>query len=209
MDNNKKVKARNYNFQSVQGISQNQLQQHYKLYDGYIKNLNLIMSESRDASDYQNSNATFSPMRSLKKGETYALDGVKLHELYFENMTNSSGSASNSLLALIRRDFISYENFLNYFKQAGLAVRGWVVVVIDPRTDSLEIIGQDAHDEGPIWDACPLLVMDVYEHAYMIDFGIDRSAYIDTFIKNINWNVVNDRLNKYMRLKAAESYRFL
>ncbi len=209
MEINKSIAPKKFDFRTVKDISLNQLDQHYQLYKNYVNQFNEINSKSRSASDYPNSNTTFSPMRSLKKGETYALDGVKLHELYFENITNSSCCASGEILAFINRDFLNYNNFIDYIKSAALAMRGWVVVTIDPLTDSIQIIGQDSHDDGAIWLSYPLLVLDVYEHAYMIDFGIDRKAYINAFIKNINWDVVNNRLKQYLRMKVAEAYRFI
>ncbi|WP_040214735.1 superoxide dismutase [Clostridium polynesiense] len=204
MDINRKIAPKRYDFKSVENISSDQLQQHYKLYIGYINKFNEINSESRNASDYPDSNPTYSKMRCLKLGESYALDGVKLHELYFENLTNHSCCASKELMALINRDFINYDNFIEYFKNAALAMRGWVILTIDPLTDSLLVIGCDAHDVGAIWNSYPLLVLDVYEHAYMIDFGIDRKAYINAFIKNINWNVVNKRLQQYLNMKNSQ-----
>lgn len=75
----------------------------------------------------------------------------------------------------------------------GLAMRGWVVLVWDFIDEALHIIGQDAHDVGSTINTVPLLIMDVYEHAYMIDYGIDRKAYIEVFIQNINWGIVEER----------------
>lgn len=209
MERIKTLTPKNYNLSSVRDISLNQIQQHYELYKRYVTQFNEMNSMTRKASAYPSPNTTNIPMRSLKKGETYALDGVKLHELYFENMTNSGGAPSNEMNRIINRDFISYENFINYIRNAALSMRGWVVVAMDPLTEELLIIGQDAHDDGPIWLAYPLLVLDVYEHAYMIDFGIDRNAYITAFLKNINWNIVNDRLRRYQGMRTAEEYRFI
>lgn len=194
------IKKQVYDFSKVKGISQNQLQQHYKLYEGYINKLNEIWNMPVDADNYGQGNSTYSPMRSLKLGETYALDGVKLHQLYFENMVGGNNKPFGPILNLIIRDFKSYENFLKYLKNVGLSMRGWAVLAIDPLDNKLHIIGSDAHDVGAIWLSCPVLVMDVYEHAYMIDFGIDRSKYIDRFIENINWAVVNNRLARYVNI---------
>ncbi|PRR80111.1 Superoxide dismutase [Clostridium liquoris] len=194
------IKKQSYNFSTVKGISLNQLQQHYKLYEGYVNKLNEIWSMPVDAKEYGPGNATYSPMRSLKLGETYALDGVKLHELYFENITGGNNQPFGSILKFIMRDFKSYENFLEYLKKVGLSMRGWAILTIDPLDNKLHIIGSDAHDTGAVWLSYPLLAMDVYEHAYMIEFGIDRSKYIDRFIENINWAVINNRLAKYVNM---------
>lgn len=205
-----KLTPKEYDFSSVQGITLKQLQQHYKLYEGYVSKMNEIWNIPNDAKEFKDSNATYSKMRSLKLGETFALDGVKLHELYFQNMTGGFNNPTGEIIKLIKRDFNSYENFLQYLKNVGLAVRGWAILAIDPLDNKLHVFGSDAHDVGAVWDSYPLLIMDVYEHAYFMDFGTDRSKYIDTFIKNINWRIVNSRLQKYNMIKsAADSMRHL
>ncbi|KAJ49753.1 Fe-Mn family superoxide dismutase [Clostridium tetanomorphum] len=200
------INKQTYDFSTVKGISLNQLNQHYKLYEGYVNKLNEIWSMPVDAEYYGKGNSTYSPMRCLKLGESYALDGVKLHELYFQNIVEGNTKPFGAILNLIIRDFKSYENFLAYLKKVGLSMRGWAVLTIDPLDNKLHIIGSDAHDVGAIWMSYPLLVMDVYEHAYMIDFGIDKSKYIDRFIENINWLVVNNRLAEYMNLTNLKKY---
>lgn len=205
-----KLTPKEYDFSSVQGITLKQLQQHYKLYEGYVSKMNEIWNIPNDAKEFKDSNATYSKMRSLKLGETFALDGVKLHELYFQNMTGGFNNPTGEIIKLIKRDFNSYENFLQYLKNVGLAVRGWAILAIDPLDNKLHVFGSDAHDVGAVWNSYPLLIMDVYEHAYFMDFGTDRSKYIDTFIKNINWRIVNGRLQKYNMIKsAADSMRHL
>lgn len=198
-----KLTPKEYDFSSVQGITQKQLQQHYKLYEGYVSKINEIWNIPNDAKEFKDSNATYSKMRSLKLGETFALNGVKLHQLYFQNMTGGFNNPTGEIINLIKREFNSYDNFLQYFKNVGLSVRGWVILVIDPLDNKLHVFGSDAHDVGAVWDSYPLLIMDVYEHAYFMDFGIDRGKYIDTFVKNINWRIVNGRLQKYNMIKSA------
>ncbi|WP_376774528.1 superoxide dismutase [Clostridium thailandense] len=198
-----KLTPKEYNFSSVQGMTLKQLQQHYKLYEGYVSKMNEIWNIPNNAKDFPNSNSTYSKMRSLKLGETYALDGVKLHELYFQNMTGDFNNPAGEIVKLIKRDFGSFEDFLGYLKEVGLSVRGWAILAIDPLDNRLHVFGSDAHDVGAVWNSYPLLVMDVYEHAYFLDFATDRSKYIDIFIKNINWKVVNQRLRQYNLIKAA------
>lgn len=194
------ISAKKFNFKSIKGLSMNQLMQHYKLYEGYVNKTNEIWSEMNKIEDFSASNTTYSPVRSLMLGQSYALNGVKLHELYFENMCGSGKGIPGEILKMIKRDFGSYERWLEFFKSAGMSVRGWVVLGIDDIDGKLHIYGLDTHDEGSIWRGWPILVLDVYEHAYMIDFGIDRKKYIDVFIENINWDVVNKRVKKYLSI---------
>lgn len=191
----KNLESKNYNFQTVNGISQNQLDNHYKLYTGYINNLNKLDSCSKDFNQYLNSNPTHCCLRSIKLGESYSYDGVRLHELYFENITNGNNDISNDLKDLICAEWQSLENFKGYLKQVCLAMRGWAIVCYDELTDSLRITGSDLHDQGAFWCCNPILVIDVYEHAYFMDFGADRAKYIDTIFENLNWSVISNRLH--------------
>jgi superoxide dismutase, Fe-Mn family len=192
------LKPKDFDFKSVKGFSKEQLNDHYKLYEGYIKNLNKIWNTPYVPSKFTDTNSTYSEMRSLKRGETCSLDGVKLHELYFENMTGGNNAPNGPILDAIIDEFSSYNNFISYLTNVGLSIRGWVVVSIDSIDNKIHIIGSDSHDNGAVWMSYPLLVMDVYEHAYFIDFGTDRKKYISTFVKNINWNILNIRFQEYI-----------
>ena len=187
------IKPKTYDLKSINGISMRQLDEHYKLYVGYVNKLNEIWNTPYIPSDFTGSNTTYSKMRSLKLGETYALDGVKLHQLYFENMTGGNNTPYGPVLDAIIDEFSSFENFISFFTNVGLSMRGWAVLTIDSMDNKLHIIGSDLHDTGAVWLSHPILVMDLYEHAYFMDFGTDKAKYISTFIKNINWKVLNDR----------------
>lgn len=189
------IKPKQYNFYGVQGFSENQLTQHAKLYDGYVSKLNEVRGILEVEQHFEDSNSTFSRMRSLKLAESYALNGVKLHQMYFDNIRGikTQAHASFPIQNAIVKRFGTQERFLSRWMNVGLAMRGWVVLVWDHLDRELHIIGQDAHDNGSTIGTVPLLVMDVYEHAYMIDFGINRRAYIEIFIQNINWSVVQSR----------------
>lgn len=195
-----KILAKKFDFYGVYGLSEKQLSQHEALYINYVQKLNHIRAILRDEHNYEDANSTFSKMRSLKLGESYALNGVKLHELYFENIIGSGRRPYPPIYNAIKTYFSSAEAFVSRFKAVGMAMRGWTLLVWDPYDERLHIIGQDAHDEGSTIATIPLIVMDVYEHAYMIDYGIAKKEYIETFIRNINWEVVNERYLKIFSL---------
>ena len=205
------LKPKTFDLETVKGISKKQLDEHYKLYTGYVNKLNEIWNTPYVPANYTDSNATYSKMRSLKLGETYSLDGVKLHDLYFENMTGGNNIAYGPILNAITNRFSSYDEFISYLTNVGLSMRGWAVLTIDLLDNQLHVIGSDSHDTGAIWQAIPILVMDVYEHAYFMDFGTDRKKYISTFIENINWTVLNYRYENYissMRYMGITRNRF-
>ncbi|OPJ56753.1 superoxide dismutase [Alkalithermobacter paradoxus] len=202
----KYVEAKKFNFEDIKGISKRQLLQHYTLYEGYVNKVNEIWSELSKNLDYENPNQTYSQIRSLKLGESFAVNGTKLHEMYFENLGGERNKPYGEILKLIEERYGFYEFFKKRFRDIGLSVRGWVILAIDSIDRNIHIFGSDAHDVGSIWLSYPLLIMDVYEHAYMIDFGVDRRKYIDEFFNNINWKVVNDRLKYYNNLFKDEKY---
>lgn len=189
----KKIEAKQFDFYGVYGLSENQLRQHEKLYDGYVTKLNLVRSILSEDNNYEDSNSTFSKMRSLKLAESFSLNSVKLHELYFENIIGADNRVYQPIIDSIIEYFGSIDDFFRRFIAVGMSMRGWAVLVWDPFDEGLHIIGQDGHDEGSTITTIPLLVLDVYEHAYFIDFGIEKKDYIETFIRNINWKIVNDR----------------
>lgn len=184
-----------YDFSKVIGISQNQLEQHYQLYLGYISSLAQIMDrlEISIETNYE--------YRGLKDGETYSLNGIILHELYFANLGQSRVSPTEKLLEMIRRDFGSYSDWFNDFFKVGSISRGWAVLAYNLRDERLHNIMQNTHNQGLVWYGKPLLVLDIYEHAYMIDFGINRKKYLEIFEKNINWKIVNERFNQLFPYK--------
>ncbi len=173
------------------GLSKKQLEQHFALYRGYVKGTQEAY-DALKALDYDNLNATL--YRGLKQKLGYSLDGGILHELYFENMGGEGGMPTGRVRDLIEKSFGSAERWAADFKAAGKAARGWVILAQDVQNDRVENFLCDLHDQGGIWGARALLILDVYEHAYMIDYGTDRASYLDAFTKNINWAVVNRRL---------------
>lgn len=181
------IGAKKFNFDDVKGISEKQLNQHYQLYLGYINSLDNIMTT---LSTEQQNNYEY---RGLKEGESYSLNGVILHELYFSNLGQTPVKPARELIWLINRNFGNYHNWLNDFLYTAKVARGWAILAYDYRDESLHNIMQDAHNVGVVWQAWPLLVLDVYEHAYMIDFGINKEKYLEIFKQNIDWTVINKR----------------
>ena len=180
----------------LDGLSEKQLREHHDvLYAGYVKKVGEIEEKLRTV-DTDTANGTFSDLRELKMEETFALNGVKLHEGYFDNMT-PGGSSSTSLRAnnqikdLIIRDFGSYEAWEKEFKAMGLCARGWVVLGYDLDEKRLKNILCDSHNQGGVWNMVALMIMDVYEHAYFLDYATARKAYIESFFRHINYDFFN------------------
>lgn len=177
-------------------INKEQFEVHKRLYEGYIKSINeidLILGQG-DAQRDQ-ANATFSCYRELKRGETYALNGVILHELYFENIGGRFKEPSLAIANMIEHSFGRFENWQEDFIATAKASRGWAILCLDQRSQGLRNISLDAHDLGNIAYSAPFLVLDVYEHAYFLQYADKKADYINHFLQNINWKVVEERMN--------------
>ncbi len=183
-------------FTGAQGtISEKSLSIHHdKLYAGYVDKKDETQSKlaSLTADQLSAANQSFSELRALKDGETFATNGAYLHEWYFENL-GGDGKPAGSASEALAQAFGSLDGFLARFAACGMAARGWVVLAWDTHDKALRIYTGDAHNQGGVWGAIPLLVMDVYEHAYFMDFGSDRKAYIADFLSHVNWPVVEKR----------------
>ncbi len=177
----------------MDGISRNQIEQHYTLYQGYVNKVNEIRGKLESA-DRAAANQTYSDIRELKVELSFALDGVKLHDAYFNNLGGKGGPASGKAGELIGRDFGSFDAWQADLKASGTSARGWVIMAYDLDDHKLSNFIADDHNTYGIWNAVPILVLDTYEHAYMIDYGVKRPPYIDAFLRNIDWDEVNRRL---------------
>ena len=183
--------AKKYNLASL-GLSEKQLAEHIKLYEGYCKKIDEIRNKILTVD--KEGNATFSELRELKLEEGFCINAIKLHELYFENIGEGK---SNEATKMIEEDFGSIENWKKEFTALGMSSRGWVILAYDWKDDKLHNYIADMHNQGGVWDTIPILVLDMYEHAYFMDFGTDKKSYIAKFLENINWKVVGDRTGRF------------
>ncbi len=180
----------------LNGLSEKQLKEHHDvLYAGYCKKVDEIHTKLKTV-DKSTANASYSDLRELKVEETFATNGVRLHEYYFDNMTQVANECSGVISEWIAKDFGSLQAWTDEFKACGLAARGWVVLALDLEDGKLHNYVCDTHNQGGIWNTVALLVMDVFEHAYFIDYATGRKSYIEAFMKEIDWTEVNTRIEK-------------
>lgn len=200
----KPYEAKNYEslLNTTSGIDKDLLNLHFKLYQGYVKNSNAILQILEELSD---KGEELTPQYgALKKNLGWEFDGMLLHEYYFENLGNHQAlSPSDPLYLKIEADFGSYDKWKKDFTATGL-VRGigWVVAYIEPKSGRLINEWIEEHHIGHIAAGTPILVMDVFEHAYITQFGLKKEAYIDLFFKNINWEAVSQRFSTRPPMKA-------
>ena len=180
----------------LDGISRTSVEAHYKLYAGYVGKRNEILGKLATA-DTASANQISSEFRALKVELSFAVGGIKNHEVYFEHLGGDGGEPRGAVADLIKRDFGSAEAWRTDLKATGMAGRGWAWTAYDWDEGRLFNYVGDTQNTYPIWNATPLVALDVYEHAYFLDFQTDRGAYIDAFLVNLDWGVVNDWVSKY------------
>jgi Fe-Mn family superoxide dismutase len=180
----------------LDGISRETIEAHYKLYQGYVNKRNEILGKL-DGVDLSSANQVYSDLRALKVDLTFAIGGIKNHEIYFEHLGGVGGDPAGLFGDLAKRDFGSVEAWKADLKATGLAGRGWAWTAYDWDEARLFNYIGDAQNTFPVWNATALVALDVYEHAYFIDFSTDRASYIDKFFDNLDYDVINDWVQKY------------
>ena len=180
----------------LDGISRESVEAHHKLYTGYVNKRNELLRKLAEV-DLSAANQIYSDLRALKVDYTFAVGGVKNHEIYFEHLGGSGGDPGGAIGYLIKRDFGSVAAWKADLKATGIAARGWAWTAYDWDEGRLFNYLGDAQNTFPVWNATPLVALDVYEHAYFGDYLTDRASYIEAFFRNLDWNVVNDWVAKY------------
>ena len=175
----------------LHGISRETIEAHYKLYQGYVNKRNEILKKLGEV-DLSSANQVYSEFRALKVDLSFAIGGIKNHEIYFEHLGGPGGDPAGIFGELVKRDFGSVADWKADLKATGMGGRGWAWTAFDWDEGRLFNYLGDAQNTFPVWNATPLVALDVYEHAYFIDFATDRAAYIDAFLENLDYDVVND-----------------
>ena len=195
---NPKYQAKNFDYLigHVTGLDDELIKMHFKLYEGYVNNSNLIFDKLNVLmTTGQNKTPEYG---ALKRFLGWEFDGMLLHEYYFENLGgNTSLDSKDPLYLKIQKDFGSYDQWKLDFVSTGLMRGiGWVVAYIEPKNGRLVNEWINEHDLGHLSGATPILIMDVFEHAYITQFALDRNKYIEVFFNNINWEVASKRFER-------------
>ena len=179
----------------LEGIGEEQIAQHWTLYEGYVKNVNLLNEKLSALAEKKDFGPEFA---ELKRRLGFEYDGMILHEHYFGVLKSGQkplGDGSE-LTKLLKKSFGGFENWLREFSAIGkMRGVGWAILYFDPRAQALTNHWIGLHEEGHPAGFAPLLVMDAWEHAYMVDGGVDaRPAYVEAFLKNVDWQKVEKNL---------------
>ncbi len=176
------------------GFSEALLKNHFTLYQGYVNNTNKLLDTL--GAMLKEGKVGTPEYAELKRRLGWEFDGMRLHEYYFENLGGKTAlNKAGKLGQQLTQEFGSYENWEKDFKGVGtMRGIGWVVLYLDNQSGKLINQWINEHDVGHLAGCVPVLIMDVFEHAFMLDYGLKRADYIEAFFKNINWEAAESRL---------------
>ena len=182
------------NLIGMEGFSETLLKNHFTLYQGYVTNTNKLMDII--AAMLKEEKAGTPEYSELKRRMGFEFNGMRLHEYYFGNLGGKSAlDKSGRLGRKLAEDFGSYEDWEKDFKSTGkMRGIGWTILYQDNLTGNLFNQWINEHEAGHPAGCIPILVMDVFEHAFMTDYGLKRPDYIEAFFKNVDWKAAESRL---------------
>ena len=178
----------------MEGFSETLLKNHFTLYQGYVTNTNKVIDTLNQM--LKDGKTATPEYAELKRRLGWEFNGMRLHEYYFENLGGKGGIKKDGKLAKKLTDsFGNYELWEKDFKSTGtMRGIGWVATYQDVTNGNLLNFWINEHDVSHPSGGNPILIMDVFEHAYMIDYGLKKADYIEAFFKNINWSIAESRL---------------
>lgn len=184
-----------FSLENVTGLSPKQLEAHLKLYAGYVKNTNAILSK---VAEYKKDSETHAiALAELMRRFGFEFNGMRLHELYFESLGGNGEITPGTLADAITTRWGSVEAWRAEFQAMGVMRGiGWILLVHDPKANTLHNVWVSDHELGHLGGLPIIIAMDVWEHAFMVDYlPAQRNEYVQTFLKNLNWSVIEKRYN--------------
>ena len=183
-----------FNLPELSGLSAKQLEVHLKLYAGYVKNVNLMLEKIAAWKEDSATNAL--ALSEIKRRFGFEFNGMRLHELYFEALGGDGTLADGKLKTALETQYGSIDAFKAELKALGLMRGiGWVLLVEDKSANTFHTVWVSDHEVGHLATTNIVLAMDMWEHAFMVDYvPADKGQYIDAFLNNVNWSVVESRL---------------
>ena len=196
--------TKTFNIPTLKGISEKQIKVHLGLYEGYVKNVNLIM-EKIAALKEADAEGNAYLIVELRRRFAFEFDGMRMHEYYFEQFEGGSTPITHggAFEEVITEKYKEQSLEAHVREVAGSRGVGWVVVYADPRGGTIHTVFVNDHELGQLAGLPILLALDLWEHAYMIDYvPADKKNYVDVFFSNINWDVIEKR---FLSAQAGEA----
>lgn len=192
--------AKTFNLPALEGLSEKQIKVHLGLYEGYVKNVNLVMATIAAYQQTDDEGGKYA-ITELRRRFAFEFDGMRMHEYYFEQFEGEKGGSPESALAKAAAEkYGSGENFIKHIKEvAGTRGIGWVVVYYDPKGSTLHTVFVNDHELGQLAGLPIILALDMWEHAFMVDYvPAEKKNYVDAFLANLNWSVIEKRFDEAM-----------
>lgn len=189
-----RYEPKTFTLPTLKGISQKQVDEHLKLYGGYVTHVNKIYEELSELSTNTEKNGHM--MQELRRRLGFEFNGMRLHEYYFGDLEggNNPITAEMKLFDALSEQFGTFEKWLDGFKKSVARGSGWLILNYDPEAKRFHNNWVTNHDEGHLATLPVLLAVDVWEHAYMIDYlPGEKSTYVDAYFGNLNWNKIEER----------------
>ena len=190
--------AKTFNLPALTGLSEKQIKVHLALYEGYVKHVNLIMSMSHLYGKTEDEGGKYS-LAEFRRRFAFEFDGMRMHEYYFEQFEGGATAPhpDSALASAAAEKYGSGEEFIAHIKSiASSRGIGWVVVYKDTRANTIHTTFVNDHEVGQLAGLPVLFALDLWEHAYMVDYvPAEKKNYIDAFFANLNWSVVEKRFD--------------
>ncbi len=182
-----------FNLPELAGLSAKQIEVHLKLYAGYVKNVNAV--QAKIAEYMMDSTANALAIAELTRRFGFEFNGMRLHELYFEALGGNDEMAEGALTKALAAQYGSMENWLAEFKAMGVMRGiGWVLLTYDEKSRTFHNVWVSDHELGHLADTKIVIAMDVWEHAFMVDYmPAQRADYVTAFLANLKWDVITAR----------------
>lgn len=186
-----------WDISGLKGISDATLEMHFGLYEGYVKNTNLLIEQTSEMRQKGEAAGTNPKFAELVRRMGWEFNGMRLHEYYFDNMTKNanelSGGALYNLLGSSYGDFETWKK--DFFAVGGMRGVGWAIAFYDPASQQITNHWVEQHQDGNLAGFVPIVVMDCWEHAFIKDYKpSERGKYIEAFYGNLNWAACEERL---------------
>jgi Fe-Mn family superoxide dismutase len=184
-----------FSLSGIKGLSDKQITEHLKLYAGYVKNTNGLL-EKIDTAEKSQAPDTYT-IAELRRRLGFEFNGMRLHEYYFEALGGDGmNNIDSTLYRMLETQYGSFGVWLNQFKSAGMMRGiGWVILYFDPATKMFHNAWITDHEVGHLAGLQVVLAMDVWEHAFLLDYlPSQRKDYIEAFFNNLNWQIIESRI---------------
>lgn len=189
--------AKKFDLPELQGLSSKQVEAHLGLYEGYVKNINHLREQIADLSAADGEKYAYA-IAELRRRLGFEFDGMRMHEYYFEQFEGSPTpiTGGSALEQAVSEKYGSWDAFIEHFKTLGKTRGiGWTVLYQDVRGGTVHTAWVGDHELGQLAGLPVILAMDMWEHAFMVDYlPSEKGQYIDAFLKNVNWKVVEGRM---------------